>query len=528
MVTTHMNEVELKNLVGFSDLAEEPLVSFSPIHTYEQMPLVTLDEAIEPLLASVPDVKQMLCFVKENCQEPKDGLTLNESASIMLYSIDWKPQENSFNLILNRTLRDENRERLKPWYLYLKLFMKSLSKLPSIHCYVYRGVQIDLSNEYPQGKTFTWWGFSMCTRSIEKFEKKQFIDEKSPRTRFKIECQSAKDIRNHSLHKATDEILLLSAQCYKVISSLDSGSGLHVIQVKEMDPYSVSSSNNADRTSSINLSFNQRKPSISILIREASFCSVVLKLTVRLYEWLNIYSIGSSSSSSTYHNSHLEDLLTLCKSNSCIDLSVRELIDQDMPIIVQRAIIDKKCKGLYLTGNKLSSQSISILCDGLYNNSTLVELDLSDNHISDSGIQILIDVISTNKSILKRLHLGSNNISDQAIKYLSDMLKTNQSLTHLLLNRNNISNRGVHLLSNVLALHNRSLEVLSFSANSLITDVSVDSLIAMLEQNNTLKELDIKYCNMTISNSQRLQKTANEKHGFKLYTNPIQSTCCVS
>ncbi|CAF2155014.1 unnamed protein product [Rotaria magnacalcarata] len=518
MVTTHMNEVELKNLVGFSDLAEEPLVSFSPIHTYEQMPLVALDEAIEPLLANVPDVIHMLCFVKENCQVLKDGLTLNESASIMLYSIDWKPQENSFHVILNRTLRDENRERLKPWYLYLKLFMKSLSKLPSIHCYVYRGVQIDFSNEYPQGKTFTWWGFSLCTRSIEKFENKQFIDEKSPRTRFKIECKSAKDIRNHSLYKTTDEILLLSAQRYKVISSLDSGSGLHAIQVKEIDPYSVSSSNNVDRTSSISLSFNQRKPSISILIREASFCSVVLKLT----------GSSSSSSSSTYHNSRLEDLLTLCKFNSCIDLSVRELIDPDMPIIVQRAIIDKKCKGLYLTGNKLSSQSISILCDGLYNNSTLVELDLSDNHISDSGIQILIDVLSTNKSILKKLHLGSNNISDQAIKYLSDMLKTNQSLTHLLLNRNNISNRGVHLLSNVLALHNHSLEVLSFSANSLITDVSVDSLIVMLEQNNTLKELDIKYCNMTVSNSQRLRKTANEKNGFKLYTNPIQSTCFVS
>ncbi|CAF4770634.1 unnamed protein product [Rotaria sp. Silwood2] len=288
MATTQMNDVELKNFVRFSDLAEEPLLSFTPIHFYEQMPLVTVEDAIEPLLSIVPNIKQMLCVVKENCQEVKDDLTINESASIMLYSMESEPKENSFNLILNRTLRDENRDKLKPWLLYLKLFMKSLSKLPSIHCYVYRGVQIDLSNEYPQGKTFIWWGFSLCTRSIEIFENEKYIDKTNQRTRFKIECKSAKDIRNHSFHKTIDEILLLSAQRYKVISSLDSDNGLHIIQVKEIDPFPISQSMNNDRTSSISLSFNQRKPSINISIRDASFCSVVLKLTVRLYQSLNI------------------------------------------------------------------------------------------------------------------------------------------------------------------------------------------------------------------------------------------------
>jgi hypothetical protein len=278
MTTTH--DVELKNFVRFSDLAEEPMLAFAPIHGYEQMPLVTLEEAIEPLLSIVPDVKRMLCIIKENCQEIKDDLTMNESASIRLYSMEWEPREHSLNLILNRTLRDENREKLKPWFLYLKLFMKSLSKLPSIHCYVYRGIQMDLSTEYPQGKTFIWWGFSLCTQSIERFEDEQDLNKSDQRTRFKIECKSGKDIRNHSFHKTNDEILLLSSQRYKVISSLDSGNGLHIIQLKEIDSYSSLSSNNSDRTSSLSLSFSQRKPSINISIRDTSFCSVILKLTV--------------------------------------------------------------------------------------------------------------------------------------------------------------------------------------------------------------------------------------------------------
>ena len=160
--------------------------------------------------------------------------------------------------------------------------MKSLSKLPPIHCYAYRGVQCDLSDAYPQGQTFIWWGFALCTRSIEMFEHEQCTDKTTQRTRFKIECKSAKDIHNHSLHQTSDEILLLSAQRYKVISSIDSDHGLHMIQIKELDPSPLLQSNNTDRTSSFSLSFNQRKPSINISIRDATFCSVVLKLTVSL------------------------------------------------------------------------------------------------------------------------------------------------------------------------------------------------------------------------------------------------------
>jgi len=271
-------DVELKDFIRFSDLIEEPLITLPPISGYEQVPLVTLEEAIEPLLSIVPDVKQMFDMINEKCQEIKDELTRDESTSIMLYSIQWQPKERSFNLLLNRTLRNDNREKLKPWFLYLKLFLQSLAKLPSIHCYVYRGVPNDLSQEYPQGKTFLWWGFSLCTQSIDIVEKEQNFNQIDQRTRFKIECKSAKDIRNHSFYQINNEILLLSAQCYKVVSTLDSGDGLHIIQLKEIDPYGT------DRTTSISSSLTQPRSSMNLSIQNTSFCSVVLKLTVRLFQ----------------------------------------------------------------------------------------------------------------------------------------------------------------------------------------------------------------------------------------------------
>ena len=96
-------DVELTNFTRFSDLAEEPLIVYPSIHGYEQMPLMSLEETVQPLLILVPHVNEMVKMVKERCREPKDNLTINESASIMLYTLDWTPKEDSFHRLLNRT-----------------------------------------------------------------------------------------------------------------------------------------------------------------------------------------------------------------------------------------------------------------------------------------------------------------------------------------------------------------------------------------------------------------------------------------
>lgn len=199
-----------------------------------------------------------------------------------------------------------------------------------------------------------------------------------------------------------------------------------------------------------------------------------------------------------------------------------------MSIIVQRAIIDKQCHSLYLTGNRISYQSLSILTHALYHNLLLKELDLSDNQISDRGAQILSDFLLSQRCTLQKLHLGSNGITDRGVEYLSKMLKVNHSLTHLMLCRNQISNSGVHLLSSALTVENRSLQVLSLSFNPLINDQSVESVIPMLKQNSTLQGLDLKCCNISEANNQRLRQIIQDRPQFQLYTNTVDSTCSIS
>ncbi|CAF5223792.1 unnamed protein product, partial [Rotaria magnacalcarata] len=52
---------------------------------------------------------------------------------------------------------------------------------------------------------------------------------------FTLQCQSARNIRNHSYFPAEDEVLLMAATQFKVIGSLDQGN-LHIIQLEETTP----------------------------------------------------------------------------------------------------------------------------------------------------------------------------------------------------------------------------------------------------------------------------------------------------
>ncbi|CAF1460832.1 unnamed protein product, partial [Rotaria sp. Silwood1] len=126
--------------VRISDVGQEPLKMLLPIRGYDEVPLVTLEEAVEPLVTTLPDIKDYVYVAKQRCdEEPADGLSQDESAAIMLYSMEWTPQQKCLYFVLNSILRSEDRRKLESWYPYLKLFLSGLTRLPSAHRFVYRG-----------------------------------------------------------------------------------------------------------------------------------------------------------------------------------------------------------------------------------------------------------------------------------------------------------------------------------------------------------------------------------------------------
>lgn len=128
---------------------------------YQNIPLLSLDLAVKGLETHsiVSNISHNTLMAKELCQNPNDGLTIDESAAIHLYTMEWKPMSHSLHSQLNTALRSNDPKKLIHFLPYHKLFLTALSKLPSVVMTVWRGIKGDLSNEYSVGKVFTWQGF---------------------------------------------------------------------------------------------------------------------------------------------------------------------------------------------------------------------------------------------------------------------------------------------------------------------------------------------------------------------------------
>ncbi|CAF0783992.1 unnamed protein product [Adineta steineri] len=226
-------EAVAQRIIRITDIAEEPLGFLVPISGYGKMPLVSLEDAVQPLVSILPEVQSHAYVAKQRCKTPADELTQDESASIMLYTMGWEPLDECLYVALNQTLRSpERQQKLKPWYLYLRLFLNALFRLPLLHKIAYRGVKLDMKKKYIQGETVVWWGFSSCTVVLDVLQSKLFLGKTGPRTIFNIECESARDIRKHSYYPTEDEVLLLAGTQFTVTGCLDQGS-LHIIHLKE-------------------------------------------------------------------------------------------------------------------------------------------------------------------------------------------------------------------------------------------------------------------------------------------------------
>ncbi|CAF3667660.1 unnamed protein product [Rotaria sp. Silwood1] len=219
-----------------SDIAKEPLEFFAPISGYGKMPLVSLEEAVKPLVDILPEVQSFAYVAKQRCKNPADSLTSDESASIMLYTMGWNQPEESLYAVLNDTLRSPNRQKtLKPWYLYIRLFLNALFRIPPLCETTYRGIKKDLSARYVKGNTIVWWAFSSSTKFVDVLQSDSFLGETGTRTMFSIQCQTARDISKHSYYPEEHEALLLAATQFEVTACLKQGD-LRIIQLKETCP----------------------------------------------------------------------------------------------------------------------------------------------------------------------------------------------------------------------------------------------------------------------------------------------------
>jgi len=209
-----------------------------PIIGYAQEPLVSLVDACTPLVDIVTNLSTYVYFaLKETSIIPADRLTRNESASIRLYTMEWTDGKRSLYSILNKTLKEGDREELQPWFKYLKLFLTALVKLPCAPPQtIWRGVRKIVSDEFLSGTQVTWWAFSSCTATLTVLENETYLGSIGERTLFSIEVFNARNIRGHSHFGNEDEMLMLPGTFMKVYSQMRSAPDLCIIHLKQEIP----------------------------------------------------------------------------------------------------------------------------------------------------------------------------------------------------------------------------------------------------------------------------------------------------
>ncbi|CAF2860844.1 unnamed protein product [Rotaria sp. Silwood2] len=219
------------------EIFHESSKTLTSTQDYQKKFLITLEEAVKPIVLFVPNVKDRANEAKMKCKNTvTNNLSIDESASIMLYSMEWKPKEECLRIVLNRALHDGNRNVLARWFLYLKLLLTALNRLPSFHGFVYSRIKGNMQEYYRKEDTFFWCEFSSYTLIMDDLKSKQRLGSTGPLTVIAIQCINGKDIRQYSKFSDINEILLLPGQQFTVVSCHEKTNGHYIIHLREVQP----------------------------------------------------------------------------------------------------------------------------------------------------------------------------------------------------------------------------------------------------------------------------------------------------
>jgi hypothetical protein len=220
------------------DVNSNTETDLGPIVEYAKEPLLPLVKACAPLTSIIHNLWfYVQLALHETLEEPSDGLTIDESASIRLYTIEWQRPHRSLYSMLNYTLKTTDRNDLRPYFKYLKLLLTALAKLPCIPPQtVWRGVPKDLTADFLPGTVVTWWAFSSCTTTMNVLNNNMYLGDTGSRTLFSVEAINGRTIHAHSNFVNEHETLLLPGTRMIVQSRLNPAPDLHIIHLKQLIP----------------------------------------------------------------------------------------------------------------------------------------------------------------------------------------------------------------------------------------------------------------------------------------------------
>ncbi|XP_042360428.1 NACHT, LRR and PYD domains-containing protein 12-like isoform X2 [Plectropomus leopardus] len=177
-----------------------------------------------------------------------------------------------------------------------------------------------------------------------------------------------------------------------------------------------------------------------------------------------------------------------------LDLSNNELQDSGVKLL-SAGLKSVNCtlRQLRLKQCMLSKESCKELAPTLSSSSSTVkELDMSNNELRDSGVELLSALLESS-NLLETLRLNQCGVTEKSCESIASALSSDMSLKELDLSNNDLGSSGATLLAAGLRSPKCKLETLRLSG-CLITEVGCVSLATALSSNPShLRELDLTY-----------------------------------
>ncbi|XP_076137443.1 NACHT, LRR and PYD domains-containing protein 12-like isoform X2 [Alosa pseudoharengus] len=209
-----------------------------------------------------------------------------------------------------------------------------------------------------------------------------------------------------------------------------------------------------------------------------------------------------------------------------LDLSDNYLGDSGVQLL-SKGLSSSNCKihTLRLTDCKLSERSCGIVASVLQSPNSLIELDLSHNVLRDSGVYLLSKGLSSSHCKLQTLRLADCKLTDKLGEIVASVLQSPNSLLQLNFSNNDPGDSGVQLLSKGLSSSNSILQILRL-ADCKLTYKSCEMVASVLQSPNSLQELDLSDNDLGDSGAQLLSKGLSSSY-CKIHTLRL-SDCLIS
>ncbi|XP_074621745.1 uncharacterized protein LOC141880193 [Acropora palmata] len=185
----------------------------------------------------------------------------------------------------------------------------------------------------------------------------------------------------------------------------------------------------------------------------------------------------------------LAQALRVNSSLSSLDLSDNSISDEGVNSLAQALRVNTSLSSLDLSSNSIGDEGANSLAEALRVNKSLSSLDLSWNSIGAEGANSLAQALRVNKS-LSSLNLSLHFFADEGANSLAEALRVNTFLSSLDLHSSSIGDEGANSLAQALSV-NKSLFSLDLFCNS-IGDEGANSLAEALRVNSSLSSLDLR------------------------------------